>query len=177
VGTVAQINLGSASKYSGPDRNYYLTVEGNDATSFPTFAITSSGAGVLAINAAAMTSGGGNNYSGPNPTSYTLTVANKAVVGSTTSFDLNWVEGSSNGSVSIATSTASVTAQTLVNDIVVDISNVAGINNGDTFSIEVTQTHRVRISWYSDDYQSNTGIYDLLGNGTIADQSLESVLP
>jgi hypothetical protein len=175
VGLVSVIKQNAASKYNGPDRKYYLTVEGNDLTSYPTFAVTKTSAGILTINEAAMTlSGGGSSYTGANPATYNMTVANYTVAGSTTSFDLNWSDGSTTGVVHVSTTTSAVTAQPLMNGIRVDIGNINGITNADTFSIAVAQTHRVRISWYSDDYQSASGIFDFLSNGDKLNQVMEA---
>ena len=175
VGSVSIINMNSSALYNGPDRNYYFTVEGNDLTSYPTLAASNTGLGVFAINLAAMTlPDDASTYTGANPANYTLTVANYTVVGSTTSFDLDWFDGTDTGTISISTTLATIPAQELMNGVFVSITNIDNIQNDDVLTLTVVQTHRVRISWYSDDYLSNTGIFDFLGNTNVLNQTLES---
>jgi hypothetical protein len=173
------IRLNSAAKYVGPDRNYFLTVEGNQLTQVPYFQV-SPNPGSITVNSDAMVAADGSSlYTGVTPIKYTLTVANKVIVNaSLTTFNLNWVDNAATPHSGVIAVSAALNDIDVVlaplGGISIHIDNVAGLSNGNVFTIDVQQTHRVYISWYSDDYVSASGILDIVANGDVYDKLLES---
>jgi hypothetical protein len=171
------VKLNKLAKYVGPDRNYFITVEGNELTSVPYF-VVSPNPGSITVNTAAMVASDGSSlYTGATPIKYTMTVANK-VVGATTAFDLNWTDNSvtpNSGTVHVTATLNDIdVVLTSMGGISIHVDNVAGLMNGNTFTLDVQQTHRLYISWYSDDYVSASGILDIVANGDVYDQLLEA---
>lgn len=170
------LNINPLAKYTGPDRKYYLTVEGNSVTSFPTFSVANPlSSGVMTVlDQTMILADGSSSYTGINPATYSLTVSNKNVVGNTTTLTFAWTDGSHNGTLTLSTTQSSIASQTLMNGVKVSLQNISSIKVNDVFTIAVVPTRRVRVSWYSDDYKSSTGIFDFLSNGDKLNQVLES---
>jgi hypothetical protein len=174
--TGGSILINNTSNYEGPDRHYYLTVEGNTEVAYPTFSIDDTSVAVITISSDMYLPGGDTTYVGLNPETYTLTVAN-LVVSTTTTFDLNWVGiagGGTSGVIHVSTTQTSIAGLELMDGVIVDLAGVDNLQNADTFTIDIVETAHVEVSWYSDDYQSSSGIFSFLSNTTALAQVLEA---
>lgn len=169
TGTVA---INSGALYTAWNRIYTLTVEGTQVIVVPTLGSVSpgggnTGTGVVAISNTTV-------YTGGAPLTYTLTVANKATVGGVTTLDLNWGDGTNTGTV--ACTSASPTGIVLTAGIKLDLTGMNLMVNADIFTFSATAVNvtNVQFSWYSDDYQSSSGLIDLYSNATLTAIIVES---
>jgi hypothetical protein len=167
------VKVSSLANYSAWDRTYYLNVEDSKTVNVPTLGAISqsagTGTGTLAFAAST-------NYTG-NALVYTLTVANKVVVGSETTLDLTWSDTGNSGTITGISSSASSNIA-LTAGIRLNLSNLNQMQNGDvfTFAAVATPVTTVQVAWYSDDYQSNSGLLNLVSTKATTAIALESGL-
>lgn len=172
TGTVA---ITTGATYLAQDRTYTLTVESNQSISMPTLgAVTAGGSntGTGSIAIASTTA-----YTGAAPLTYTLTVANLVTSNGVTTLDLQWTDGTNNGTVTNVSSAAPSNVL-LTAGIRLALTGMSAMVNGDTFTFNATnvQVVHVQLSWFSDDYQASTGLIDLYDNAPTTGIAIESGL-
>lgn len=166
------VTINAAAKFTGWNRNYVLTVEDVDIIPTPTLGVISqtagTGTGTAALNPATL-------YTGIAPLTWTLTVANLVTNLGVTTLDLDWSDGTNTGTI-VGVSSATPTNVLITAGIRINLTNMDQMVNGDVFTLPATvlNVNHVEFSWYSDDYQANSGLFDIFSNQTTIGIGIES---